>query len=39
MLGVQIENAFDGGLPGRKCLFGQALDQVKIQIIETSFAR
>ena len=38
MFGMQIENAFDGCLPGLKSLLGQAVDQVEIQVSETCFA-
>ena len=31
---VQIQNPLDGGLPGRDCLFRQAVDQVEVEVIE-----
>ena len=38
VFGVQVKDPFDGGLPGFERLFGQAVDQVKIEIIETGLA-
>ena len=38
VFGVQVKDAFDGGLPGGKRLFGQAVDQVKVEIVEACFS-
>ena len=38
VFGVQVENPFDGGLPGLERLFGQAIDQVEVQVIKSCLA-
>src|SRR5918995_1403072 len=39
MLGVQIKDSVDRGLPGGKSLFRQAIDQIQIQVSKAGFPR
>ena len=36
---MQVENPFDSCLPCLQSLFGQAVDQIEIQVVEPSLAR